>query len=293
MMYDAAKTKDPVLRKQALRQLAGVYGTAAIFSGLQGLPLFGLFAMIYNYLKDDDDEDLATAMRAGTNELMYKGLLNYLTGVDVAGRVGLSDLIFRDNKMSSGSASFAETIGEMLGGPAYGVATKIKRGYDMIGEGEVERGIETMVPTALGNIMRGHRFATEGANTLRGDPIVGDIGYWNSFAQSFGFAPAEYTKQLEINARVKGIDKYVNQTATKLRRQYNTAERVYDYDGMQDIREKLEKLYEKHPDLGNLEQSLAKSKKAFDKQTQLMYHGISISPKLRNEMLELARDLED
>ena len=52
-------------------------------------------------------------------------------------------------------------------------------------------------------------------------------------------------------------------------------------------------MYAKHPSLGNLEESLTKSKAAFDKQTPLMYHGITISPKLRNELLELAADLED
>jgi hypothetical protein len=160
-------------------------------------------------------------------------------------------------------------------------------------DGEVMRGFETAVPTALGNVMRSARFATEGANTLRGDPIVGDIAAGNVFAQFFGFAPADYTKQLEINATIKGIDKYVNETATKLRRQYNIADRAYDFEKQMDVREKLEKLYSKHPSLGDLDTSLIKSKAAFEKQTPLMYNGITISPKLRDELLELAADLED
>ena len=267
-----------------MKQLAGIYGTAAIFSGLQGIPLFGVAAMIYNMFKDDDEEDFGTATRALTSELAYKGLVNQLTNLDIASRVGLGDLIFRDNKMSSGSASLAETIGEMVLGPVYGIATKIERGAKMMSDGEVMRGLETAVPTALGSLMRSVRFATEGANTLRGDPIVGDIGPWNVAAQLFGFAPADYTKQLEINASIKGIDKYVNETATKLRRQYNIADRTYDIEQQMDVREKLEKLYSKHPALGDLETSLTKSKAAFEKQTPLMYHGIT---------LELAADLED
>jgi hypothetical protein len=293
MTKEALQKQDPEVRQAAMKQLAGIYGTAAIFSGLQGLPMFGMLAMIYNMFADEDDEDFGTVVRAGTNELAYKGLINYLTNLDIASRVGMSDLIFRENKMSSGSASLADTIAEMIGGPVYGIATKIQRGTNMIGDGEVQRGIETMIPSGLGNVMRGIRLGTEGANTLRGDPIVGDVNAWNSFAQMFGFAPADYTKQLEINARIKGIDKYVNETATKLRRQYNTAQRTYDIDGMQDIREKLQKLYDKHPNLGNLETSLSKSKASYDRQTQLMYNGITISPKMRNELLELAADLED
>lgn len=287
------QTQDPKMREQAMKQLAGIYGTAAIFAGLQGLPLFGVLAMIYNMFADDDEEDFATVVRAGTNELAYKGLLNYVTNLDIASRVGLGDLIFRENQMSSGSASLADTVAEMLGGPVYGIASKIQRGTNMIGEGEVARGIETMVPTALGNVLRSVRFGTEGANTLRGDPIVGDIGPWNSFAQAFGFAPADYTKQLEVNARLKGIDKSSNEQKTKLLRQYYTATRMYDFDKQQDVREKLQKLYSKHPGLGNVEESIARSMQQHQRTTQKMYHGITLSPKLEPELRELASELED
>ena len=297
MLFKSARemlqSQDPEVRKQAMKQLAGIYGTAAIFAGLQGLPLFGVLAMIYNMFADDDEEDFATMVRAGTNELAYKGLLNYITNLDVASRVGLGDLIFRENQMSSGSASLADTVAEMLGGPVYGIATKIQRGANMIGDGEVARGIETMVPTALGNVFRSVRFGTEGANTLRGDPIVGDIGPWNSFAQMFGFAPADYTKQLEINARLKGIDKSANEQKTKLLRQYYTATRAFDFDKQQDVREKLQKLYGKHPGLGNVSESIARSMQQHQRTTQKMYHGITLSPKLEPELRELAQDLED
>lgn len=297
MMYkmtrEALQKQDPEVRKQAMKQLAGIYGTAAIFSGLQGLPLFGALAMIYNMFADDDDEDFGTVVRASTNELAYKGLINYMTNLDIASRVGLGDLIFRDNKMSSGSATLAETFAELFGGPVYGIATKIQRGTNMIGDGEVERGIETMLPSGLGNVLRGVRLGTEGANTLRGDPIMGDVNAWNAFAQMFGFAPADYTKQLEINARLKGIDKTVNEQKTKLLRQYYTAQRTYDMDGMQDIREKLDKLYGKHPGLGSVGESISRSMAQHERTTQKMYHGITLSPRLRSEMDELARDLED
>jgi len=293
MTKEALQKQDPEVRKQAMKQLAGIYGTAAIFSGLQGLPLFGMLAMIYNMFADDDDEDFGTVVRASTNELAYKGLINYMTNLDVASRTGLGDLIFRDNKMSSGSASLADTVAEMLGGPVYGIATKIQRGTNMIGDGEVQRGIETMLPSGVGNVMRGVRLGTEGANTLRGDPIVGDVNAWNAFAQMFGFAPADYTKQLEINARLKGIDKSVNDQKTKLLRQYYTAQRTYDIDGMEDMREKLNKLYSKHPGLGNVSESISRSMAQHERTTQKMYHGITISPKLRSEMDELAADLED
>lgn len=293
MTNEALQQQDPAVRKQALKQLAGIYGSAAIFSGLQGLPLFGALSMIYNMFADDDDEDFGTVVRGYAGEVAYKGLVNELTGLDIASRVGLGDLIFRDNKMSSGSASFAETALETLGGPAYGIASKIERGMGLIRDGHTERGIEAMVPSGIGNVMRGIRYATEGANTLRGDPITGDIGPWNSFAQVFGFAPADYTKQLEINARLKSIDKKVNTDKTKFLSQYNVAMRNYDFDGAMEAREKLEALYTKHPGLGSVDKSISSSQAQFNRQTPKMYHGITLSPKLESELRQLAADLED
>ena len=71
MTKEALQQQDPAVRKAAMHQLAGIYGMAAIFSGLQGLPMFGMLAMIYNMFADEDDEDFGTVVRASTNELAY------------------------------------------------------------------------------------------------------------------------------------------------------------------------------------------------------------------------------
>ena len=47
-------------------------------------------------LEPKDEDDFDTTMRKFLGEGFYGGLGNYLFGVDVASRMGLSDLIFRD-----------------------------------------------------------------------------------------------------------------------------------------------------------------------------------------------------
>lgn len=283
------------VRKAAMRQIAGIYGTAALFAGAQGLPLFGVAAMVYNLFADDDEDDFETANRKFMGEFLYKGLFNYVTNVEIASRTGLSDLIIRDSGKQD-SQTVALTMMEMLGGPVYGVASKVERGLNMIREGNVQRGIENILPTSLGNIMKGVRYATEGTRTLRGDPITGEVNPWNIAAQTFGFAPADYARQLEINSRLKGIDKQVNTQQSKLKRQYFVAMRLGDQEEMNDIRDDLIELGKKHPGLeitaATINDVLDRSMKAQERTTKRMINGVAYSPKMLKEIEEHMREYE-
>jgi|LakMenEpi03Aug12_release.lakeMendotaPanAssembly.Ray.scaffolds.fasta_scaffold05264_21 hypothetical protein len=292
---EALKNEDPEVRKAAMRQIAGIYGTAALFAGAQGLPLFGIAAMVYNLFADDDEDDFETATRKSLGEFAYKGLFNYVTNVEIASRTGLSDLIIRDSGKQD-SQTVALTMMEMMGGPVYGVASKVERGLNMIREGNVQRGIENILPTSLGNVMKGVRYATEGTRTLRGDPITGEVNTWNIAAQAFGFAPADYARQLEINSRLKGIDKQVNTQQSKLKRQYFVASRLGDQEEMNDIRDSLLELGQKHPGLeinaATINDVLDRSIKAQERTTKRMVNGVAYSPKMLKEIEEHLREYE-
>ena len=312
---ELAKTKDAAeitkLKKQiaeaeelakvnrgiARRQLAATYGSAALFSGLQGLPLFGVLAVIYNMFADDDDDDLATALRKSTGEFAYKGLVNALTNTDIASRVSLTGLIIRDNKLSSGSQTVAEAFGDLMGGPVYGIATKVERGLNQIRDGHIERGVENMLPSALGNVLKGYRYATAGTTTLRGDAITGDVNPANAIAQAFGFAPADYTRQLEITAREKGMDKKATADRTKFLNNMYIAKRFNDTEGVADAREDLERLYTKHPGFkkfGTLDETITRSMRQHALTTEQMkpFAGVTISKAMRDEILQDMREFE-
>jgi hypothetical protein len=292
---EALKGETPEIRKAAMNQIAGIYGTAALFAGIQGLPMFGIAAMVYNMFADDDEDDFETATRKYLGELPYKGLLNYVTNVEIASRTGLSDLIIRDSGKQD-SQTIALTMMEMLGGPVFGVASRVERGLDMIRDGNVQRGIENMLPSALGNILKGIRYSTEGTTTLRGDPITGEVNPWNVAVQAFGFAPADYTRQLEINNRQKGIDKSVNQEETKLKRQYYLATRMRDSDGRKEARDKLLELGAKHPSLeinkGTIDDVLDRSIEAQNRVTERMRNGVAYSPKMLKEIEQNLREYD-
>ena len=289
---EALQNTDGKTRAAAMRQIAGIYGSAALFAGARGLPMFGMVALIYNLFKGDDEDDFQTATRKFMGEGLYSGALNATTGLDIASRIGLSDLIFRDQKFAE-STSVIASLAETMGGPVFGVASRVERGLRLISEGHTERGIEAILPSAMANLLRANRYSTEGTTTLRGDPITGDIGAWNVFAQTFGFAPAEYTRQLEINAIVKGIDKRVNEEKTNLLRQFYVANRMGDHDSAQEALQELIKLQKKHPGLGITAQTIINSMKQHNRTTATMYHGITLSKGMRAELLDNAREFDE
>jgi hypothetical protein len=300
MLFKSAKEAilnskaDEATRKTAWRHLGATAGMVGLASGIQGLPLYGVISLAYNMWKDDDDEPFDEIVRKGVSEIPFKGILNYVFGVEVASRLSLNDLIMRDVINENEKNKFTYLL-EAFGGPVIGTLGKIDRGREQIKDGDIARGIETLLPASLGNLMRSIRFANEGATTLRGDPIVDDINAYNVVAQAFGFMPVEYARQLEINAALKGIDKAVNKKKTETLRRYYLGYRMGDTDVQADMLERLRDLEAKHPGVfpKGLQDTLQRSMRQHMKTTQEMYAGISLSKNLRKELLELAEEYED
>jgi hypothetical protein len=288
---DMLANEDPQVRAAAKRQIAGVYASSALLAGVQGVPMFGVAAVLYNMFKDDDEDDFETAARKYLGEGMFNGALNYFTGLAVSNRIGLTDLLMQSTGYKDQENIILSFL-QLVGGPVYGVGERMVRGAKLIYEGETERGLEQVTPAAIGNAMKSIRFATEGANTLRGDPIVGEIGAWNAFAQFFGFAPAEYTRQLEINASLKNIERSVLENRTKLLRRYYIAVRNGDSQEAADVIKKMNELSSKHPGARITAETIRNSMAQHRKTSAEMYAGVTLNKSLRPELLANANEFD-
>ena len=300
LMFKAAKDGfaqaglTPEEQRIARRQFAGIAGMTALMAGVGGLPFFGMLGLLYSMFCDDDDDDLDTATRKYFGDFFYKGPVEYMTNLAVGSRLSPGDLIVRDLKPGDASATFQDRMLQLVGGPAYGVEERLRRGINKMNEGNFERGLEDVLPSFASNIIKAGRYASQGTTTLRGDPITGDVNSWNVLAQAFGFAPADYTRQVEINMREKGIDKYVNEQNTKFKRKWNMARTLGDTDGMNEARNQLLELGEKHPGLGissgTISKKLEASKKQYDKATKSMVHGVQYS---KGMLKEIKQDMSE
>jgi hypothetical protein len=275
--------------KAARKQLAGVYGMSALFAGVKGMPLYWIAETAYNMFQEDDDDDFDTVMRGFLGDFAFKGPVNYLTNLSVADRVGWTDLLWREQKGSKADASALSQFMETLLGAPYSIADSILRGKDLIAEGQYERGIEAMLPIGIRNILKGGRYAVEGANTLRGD-AVGDVNGYNAAMQVLGFAPADLMKKYEENAYMTGKAKEIRTQEKGALKKYYAAMREGDVDGMMDAREKLFALGAKYPELGISEKTINQSVKARERISNEMHQGVQLDRKLTPYLRQAAAE---
>jgi hypothetical protein len=275
--------------KAARKQLAGVYGMSALFAGVKGMPLYWIAEAAYNMFQDEDDDDFDTVMRGFLGDFAFKGPVNYFTNLSIADRVGWTDLLWREQKGSKADASALSQFMETLLGAPYSIADSILRGKDLIAEGQYERGIEAMLPIGIRNILKGGRYAIEGANTLRGD-AVGDVNGYNAAMQVLGFAPADLMKQYEENAYMTEKGKAIKSIEKNALKKYYAAMREGDVEGMMDAREKLFDLGAKYPELKISEKTINQSVKARDRISREMHNGVQLDSKLAPYLRQAAAE---
>jgi hypothetical protein len=281
---------DPDMRKQAMRELIGVHGSALFFAGIHGVPIYGIFTMVANMFLDDEEDDADTIVRKYIGEGWYKGPVNELLGVDIASRVRLNNLLIQDNRYNA-KPSPEEFIGFYLGGPALSTGKRLVRGVNDLQEGFVERGIENLLPPAVANAYKATfgRYARDGgAFTRRGDPIYDDITTGELVGQVFGFAPSNYTFEQERNAATKRMDRNISDRRTKSLRKMYMAYRMGDYEGYQDALKEIMKFNRRYagskvvitPD------TLKKSIDRHQSTSATMHNGITLTPNLRSLLIE-------
>jgi len=288
----------PEMRMAAFKQLMGVQLSALALAGISGVPLFGAATMIANAFLGDDEEDAEMIARRYLGEGIYKGMLTEATGLDISSRIGLTGLLFRENRYNA-NPSMEKDIVAALGGPAWSTITQVNNGVGEIframtgGEGDMVRGIENMTPAAVRNFVKAGRYMFEGAaiDTRRGDVITGDLGANDLIGQAFGFKPAEASLQQDLNQLKVKISKTVSEKRSSLSREYYIAMRAGDMEGVQEIRAKIaafnEEMRDKYPQAIIDSKFLENSLKSHQRTTETMDNGISTNPIVRDVLREL------
>ena len=288
----------PEMRMAAFKQLMGVQLSALALAGISGVPLFGAATMIANAFLGDDEEDAEMIARRYLGEGIYKGMLTEATGLDISSRIGLTGLLFRENRYNA-NASMEKDIVAALGGPAWSTFTQINNGVGEIframtgGEGDMVRGIENMTPAAVRNFVKAGRYMFEGGaiNTRRNDVITGDLGANDLIGQAFGFKPAEASLQQDLNQLKVKISKKVSDKRSSLSREYYIALRAGDIEGVKEIVEKIkafnEDMQDKYPQAIIDRKFLENSLKSHQRTTETMDSGISTNPIVRDVLREL------
>ena len=272
MVWQATKNESPEVRKLARRNLAGVLGMSAIFSGTLGLPLmsvtFGVLnAIAASFGNPDEPWDAETEFKQflddlfgkGVGEALANGPVNALTGADIASRVSLSQLWFRDaDRELDGEGAYYNLL-EQAAGPMGGVLKNTLVGKQLIDQGHTMRGIETMLPKALKDAVKAQRYASEGVNNLRGDPLVPDVSLRQTLLQLAGFTPDQVAQQYDVNRSLKNYEQAILDRRARLIDAFAMALRTEDDEARQEVLARIQHFNQTNPEIAITTKGLRQS----------------------------------
>jgi len=228
-------------RKAAITKFFGIMGTSFLAGGVANMALFspimGLLGWAWGAMGKDDDwpeelkglnfevwfktvflpEKLGDVSIGGVplSDLVERGPLNAITGLEIASRIGLNDLWGRDSKETKTSRDSA--IAFMLdsfGGPTASLGLSFADAYDAYAMGDYQKMTEKLLPAALRNLVVTNRMANEGMKTARGMELVtkDDVKLGELIGQAIGFQP-DLLSATQVNSfKLTGIEqRIVNQ----------------------------------------------------------------------------------
>ncbi len=297
MLWNATKSSDPETRKIARRNIAGLVGMTGLFSGAMGMPVAGMLTTALNAVAasfGDDDEPwdaetefghfLDEVFGKGASDVIQHGAVNKLTGIDLAGRVGMADMWYRDSNKDLTGRPFYDYLLEQAAGPAFDMLGNFMEGKQLIDEGHLGRGVEKMVPNALKYAMRAYRYSTEGVTNINGDPIVDDLSTAEKASAALGFTPARVAAQYEENSALKNYEAYVQKRRQSLMDAYALASRIGDSDGRSDVLDQVRAFNQKWPQIAITPKTLNLSLRAHERASRQTMHGIKLSQKLGGQI---------
>ena len=263
MFRDMFKGADPAIRQVARRQFTMMMFSTGMMAGVAGMPMYYIIRDLMNLILGDEDDpyNFDLELRRGLTEqfgpqvgnMIFRGVAGE-SGLGVGQRLGYEASFLLGGANIDRNVPFiggilglqdvrrGETLKEEMGnilysltGPLGGAVEGVLRGIDSIEKGDVFRGIEGMVPAFLRNPLKAGRFATEGALTARGDPIVEDISVVESIVQALGFSPQKLVSQYAINQGIKDIEQEIIARRQKLIDRYAYEVRTKDRAGQQEV----------------------------------------------------------
>lgn len=296
--HQALHGASPEERREALHQLGGITASMALHAGIRGTWLYGLAMMLVGlFFGGGSDEAEEELQRGAVNllgrqgaALVLNGIPGALTGTDLTERIGMPDLWFRSpDRTLEGKDIYLYWVEQMLGA-GFGIIANQFVGADLIRQGNVERGIETMMPKVVKDAMRAYRYATDGVQTMKGDPILEDADPSVALKQILGFTPAEIAERYEANSRMKNREQRIEEERSDIVKEFVAALR----DGGKPTAEMIarrDRFNAENPDYPIVGSTIRRSLSGKIQASRRQEFGASLNPRLNDRIRREAAPL--
>jgi hypothetical protein len=260
-------------------------------AGFLGLPIGGLMlaAQMLANLGDDDDDpvDMEVEIRkfmkeifgADLGRVMSRGLLSE-TGADFHGRLSMSDLWFREPDRELEGKDEAYYLLKTMVGPVGGILESALVGLRLIGDGDAQRGLETMLPKSITGAAKTLRMIDEGGATSLTGNMLYETSAWEEALQALGMRPSGLAERQLQNTAIKNRESAVADSKSKLMNRAARAKMVGDQEGYNEVWQDIKAFNAKYPTLRITPQAIVKSVKTRKTNNRKSEGGLVVKKKL-------------
>lgn len=291
--HQALNGESKEIRREAFTQLAGITGMMMANAGIKGTWLFGIAMVLAGMFLDDGDDpevELKKAMVKSIGPMMtgiaLDGIPGYITGTSLSERIGMPDLWFRSpDRQLEGQDEYNYWQTQALGA-APGIVQNAMRGFAMFKQDQTYRGIETIAPKVIKDLMRAYRYQTEGVTTLKGDKLLEEVTPWETFVQALGFTPAALAERYAINSANMNKQNAIMKERKALLDRYARADKAGDEKAIERIEQDMDKFSARYPEQEITEKVIRSSLRTRERNRENNDGGMLYNNRLRDRILE-------
>jgi hypothetical protein len=289
--------------KEGRGRILGTLGMTFLIAGATGMPLFSIGAATIEALHaafSDEDEPpldfenwfknwMAETFGNFWGDSVSRGVVTQTTGLNIADRMSLNDLWFRDARKSQDEVTAFQNMLINLLGPTASLGISAAEALKLYNDGQYYRGAEKIMPAVLKQPLVGMRYATEGVLTLKGDELVSDISGKDALAQSLGFSPERVAQRQKSNIEKKSMEQDIINKRQDLLNAFFMSIDTQDPDFTERVVEKIGSFNRTYPSFPISPDTLRKSVKTRYKARALaeVTGGIPINKKLMSTLEDM------
>lgn len=288
MLYFMLKHSFKALKgdKEALKTMGTLMFVGTALSGVKGMPLQALYAMAGLGGVDDPEDELYKNIKEVFGEytdLVWRGVVNYITGADIGGRTGLSDMLLKSPTREMNTKDTINHYTTQILGPSLSIFTNFALGISDIARGEAQRGIEKTMPKPIKDILQSIRFGQEGARDNDFKPIVEEFSPYELAVKTVGFQPESLAKQQESNMRVLRVKARIDNERSEILKNLRKANVKDNKELWQETMKKIQEFNDKYPSLAIKNDTIRRSLLGDEKDRAKSVNGLNIAPKYEIE----------
>ena len=282
-------------RSEARRKLTGIMMMTAVLGGVSSLPFAWVVETILNAIWGDEDKpyDAGAEFRVYMIEQGYSieqvealltGGWDAMTGTTMSSRISLSYLgLGRESMYELEGKELTAHILEEIAGPVGSIliGAPVQAMQDL-SEDRPWRAAERVIPKFARDPMKSIRYATEGALTYSGEPLVTPEQFTNRdlFLQSIGLTPTVLTHRYEQNRAYKNMETKLLKRHQRLVNGYHLALELGDPAAQKENWAEIEKWNKINPQWPIDSKALLQSFRSKERMKQQTYAGVALNPRL-------------